>query len=83
MEVQMPEGADVVDDTIEFIKPIAEGAPIAQAAALAAVDIALATDLDQGLQLERVFYDETLRSSDRLEALKAFAEKRSPRFTGQ
>ncbi len=78
-----PEGVNVVDDAIEFIKPIAEGAPIAQAAALAAVDIALATDLDQGLQLERVFYDETLRSSDRLEALKAFAEKRTPRFTGQ
>ena len=74
---------DVVEDAITFIKPIAEGAPIAQAAALAAVDIALSTDLDQGLQLERVHYDETLRSSDRLEALAAFAEKRPPRFSGK
>jgi enoyl-CoA hydratase/carnithine racemase len=78
-----PEGVDVVSDTIEYIKPIAEGAPIAQAAALAAIDDALDVELARGLQLERVHYDETLRSSDRLEALAAFAEKRSPRFQGK
>lgn len=78
-----PPGVDVVDDVLAWIEPITAGAPIAQAAALSAVDVALATDLDQGLQLERVFYDETLRSQDRLEALAAFAEKRKPRFTGQ
>lgn len=78
-----PEGVDVVSDTIEYIKPISEGAPIAQAAALAAIDDALDVELERGLQLERVHYDETLRSSDRLEALAAFAEKRSPRFQGK
>jgi methylglutaconyl-CoA hydratase len=78
-----PEGVDVVADTIEYIQPIAEGAPIAQAAALAAIDDALDVELERGLQLERVHYDETLRSSDRLEALAAFAEKRAPRFRGQ
>jgi enoyl-CoA hydratase/carnithine racemase len=77
------EGVDVVADTIEYIKPISEGAPIAQAAALAAIDDALDVELDRGLQLERVHYDETLRSADRLEALAAFAEKRSPRFQGK
>jgi enoyl-CoA hydratase/carnithine racemase len=77
------EGVDVVADTIEYIKPISEGAPIAQAAALAAIDDALDVELERGLQLERVHYDETLRSADRLEALAAFAEKRSPRFQGK
>jgi enoyl-CoA hydratase/carnithine racemase len=72
-----------VADTIEYIKPISEGAPIAQAAALAAIDDALDVELERGLQLERVHYDETLRSADRLEALAAFAEKRSPRFQGK
>ena len=37
---------------------------------------------DRGLEIERVHYDETLRSKDRLEALAAFAEKRKPTFAG-
>lgn len=79
-----PAGASVVDDTLAFIEPIANGAPVAQAAALAAVDASFdAATLDQGLALERVFYDETLRSADRLEALAAFAEKRRPRYQGR
>jgi len=79
-----PPGVDVVADTIEFIAPIANGAPIAQAAALAAIDDSFdASTLEQGLALERVHYDETLRSHDRLEALKAFAEKRKPVFSGR
>jgi methylglutaconyl-CoA hydratase len=36
-----------------------------------------------GLELERVRYDETLRSEDRLEALRAFAEKRRPSYQGR
>jgi len=64
------------------VGPIAHGAPIAQAAALSAVDLALDVSMKHGLDLERVHYDETLRSQDRVEALKAFAEKRSPVFRG-
>ena len=78
-----PEGVNVVDDTIGWIKPIASGAPIAQSAALRAIEASYEVPLDQGLELERVFYDETLRSEDRREALKAFAEKRKPQFQGR
>ncbi len=78
-----PVGTNVVDDTIAWIDPIANGAPIAQAAALGAIDDSFDVTLDQGLALERVHYDETLRSDDRLEALKAFAEKRKPVFQGR
>ena len=50
--------------------------------ALAAIDVSFDVPLDRGLEIERVHYDETLRSKDRLEALSAFAEKRKPTFAG-
>ncbi len=76
------EGADLLAETLAYVAPIADGAPVAQAAALAAIDAALEVPLDRGLELERLHYDATLRSADRREALSAFAEKRRPRFTG-
>jgi enoyl-CoA hydratase len=78
-----PAGKDLVEDALEWIRPISEGAPIAQAAALAAIDAASRVPLAEGLELERVFYDECLRSEDRVEALAAFAEKRKPAFKGR
>jgi enoyl-CoA hydratase/carnithine racemase len=78
-----PPGKNVVDDVLEWIRPIAEGAPVAQAAALEAIDRALDTTLELGLELEKVSYEKTLVSEDRREALAAFAEKRPPRFQGR
>lgn len=78
-----PAGVNVVDDAIEWIRPIAEGAPIAQAAALEAIDRALDVTIELGLELEKVSYDKTIVSEDRREALAAFAEKRRPRFQGR
>jgi enoyl-CoA hydratase/carnithine racemase len=78
-----PGGTSVLDDALAWIEPIANGAPIAQSAALRAVDASYDVTLEHGLELERVFYDETLRSEDRVEALRAFAEKRKPSFSGK
>lgn len=78
-----PAGKNVVDDAVEWMRPIAEGAPIAQAAALEAIDRALDATLELGLELEKVSYDKTIVSEDRREALAAFAEKRKPRFQGK
>jgi enoyl-CoA hydratase/carnithine racemase len=78
-----PAGTNVVDDAVEWIRPIAEGAPIAQAAALEAIGRALDTTLEFGLELEKVSYGKTIASEDRREALAAFAEKRTPRFQGR
>jgi enoyl-CoA hydratase/carnithine racemase len=78
-----PAGKNVVDDAVEWIRPLAEGAPIAQAAALEAIDRALDATLELGLELEKVSYDKTIVSEDRREALAAFAEKRKPVFKGR
>jgi methylglutaconyl-CoA hydratase len=58
-------------------------APISVAQAKAAIDGGLELDLDQGLALERRCYEATLGTEDRLEGLRAFAEKRAPRFQGR
>ena len=76
-------GTNVVDDALAFIEPIASGAPLAQAAALEAVDRSFDVTLAVGLELEKVSYDKVLVSEDRREALRAFAEKRRPTFTGR
>ncbi len=78
-----PKGTPVVDDAVAWIAPIAEGAPLAQAAALEAIDRSADTSLAVGLELEKVSYDKVLVSEDRREALAAFAEKRKPRFMGR
>jgi methylglutaconyl-CoA hydratase len=78
-----PAGDSVVDDAVEWIQPIAAGAPLAQAAALEAIDRARDAPLETGLLLEKLSYEKTLASEDRREALAAFAEKRPPRFQGR
>jgi enoyl-CoA hydratase/carnithine racemase len=76
-------GRDVVEDALEWIAPILNGAPIAQRAALAAIDIASDVSLERGLELERGYYERCLESEDRTEALRALAEKRKPEFKGK
>jgi methylglutaconyl-CoA hydratase len=78
-----PAGTNVVDDTVAWLEPIANGAPVAQAAALEAIDRAWAMGVEMGLELEKVSYDKLLVSDDRREALTAFAGKRKPAFRGR
>jgi methylglutaconyl-CoA hydratase len=78
-----PESTPVLEDTLGFIEPITSGAPIAQAAALEAIDTSFDVALAHGLELERVFYDRCLRSEDRKLALEAFAQKKKPVFRGK
>lgn len=77
------EGVPVLDDVLRWIEPIASGAPVAQAAALRAIDTSYEVSMAVGLDVERACYEETLRTQDRLEALAAFSEKRRPVFCGR
>ena len=59
-----------------------EAGPLAVKQAKAAIRGGLERPLVQGLQWELERYKDTLYSKDRLEGLKAFAEKRKPSYTG-
>ena len=76
-------GVPVLPDTLRWLEPILQGAPIATRAALKALRGASGLTLDEGLRLERNAYEQCLISEDRREALRAFAEKRPPRFNAR
>ena len=78
-----PPEVSVLDDTLSFIELITSGAPIAQAAALAAIDGSFDVTLEQGLLEEQMHYDACLKSEDRLIALDAFSRKVKPEFRGR
>ncbi len=78
-----PAGTNLIDDVLAFLEPVTNGAPVAQAAALEAIDRSFDVPLAIGLELEKVSYEKVLVSADRREALAAFAEKRKPIFYGK
>ena len=76
-------GTDVVTDTLAWLRPVLDGAPLATRAALEAIEAASRCSLPEGLQVELDAYEACLKSEDRLEALSAFIDKRPPRFVGR
>ncbi len=77
-----PEGR-LLEVALGVAEQIADNAPLAVAAAKRAVDRGLDLALDAGLALELEEYETVLRSEDRLEGLRAFAEKRRPVWKGR
>lgn len=58
-------------------------APQSVAKAKEAIDRGLDVTLDEGLAIERQCYEATLATEDRNEGLRAFAEKRPPKYQGK
>ena len=77
-----PEGR-LLEVALAVAEQIAENAPLAVAAAKRAIDRGLDLDMEAGLALELEQYETVLRAEDRLEGLKAFAEKRRPVWKGR
>jgi enoyl-CoA hydratase/carnithine racemase len=77
-----PEGR-LMEVSLAIAEQIAENAPLAVAAAKHAVDRGLDLEMDAALALELEQYETVLRSEDRLEGLRAFAEKRRPVWKGR
>ncbi len=75
---------DRLDDEAEALAgTIAANGPIAVRLAKRAIEGGFDLSMDEALALEWQCYEGVLGTSDRDEALKAFAEKRPPLFTGR
>ncbi|KAF2400050.1 ClpP/crotonase [Trichodelitschia bisporula] len=83
VEVNEGEHGEIVREMVmveaeELAREICEGGPVAVRQALRAVN-----GWKRGQEAEDEAYEVVLRTSDRVEALKAFAEKRKPVFEGR
>mmetsp|Transcript_28803 Transcript_28803/g.68751 ORF Transcript_28803/g.68751 Transcript_28803/m.68751 type:complete len:308 (+) Transcript_28803:148-1071(+) len=72
-----------VAKALELAQEIAMGAPIALRMAKHAISVGSQLDRATGQLFERACYAQVVPTSDRLEGLKAFAERRQPEFTGE
>ena len=66
-----------------MLAELAGCAPLSVAMAKQAIERGVDVPIEDGLRIERDCYDVTLVSEDRDEGLRAFAEKRPPRFQGR
>lgn len=62
---------------------IAANAPVAVRQAKRAMSLGIETDIKTGLAIEVAAYNRTVPTEDRREGVRAFNEKRQPRFTGR
>jgi enoyl-CoA hydratase/carnithine racemase len=68
---------------LELAGQVARNAPLSLRQAKRAVDGGFGLPLDEALDLEHRLYQDCLGTRDRVEALRAFAEKRPPDFKGE
>lgn len=77
------QGQSAVQKAEQIAAQMHRSAPLALAAAKAAIDVGQEMDVQRGLDWEAACYQALLPTHDRQEALSAFAEKRKPLFLGK
>ncbi len=75
--------ARLLDEALAYAGEVARNAPVSLRQAKRAIDAGLHLPMDRALALEIELYQPCLATKDRLEALRAFAERRPPVFTGE
>jgi enoyl-CoA hydratase/carnithine racemase len=72
-----------LEEAMTLARAVAERPPIAARLAKQAVLAAEETALSAGLETERRLYEISMATEDRVEGMRAFLEKREPRFEGR
>jgi enoyl-CoA hydratase/carnithine racemase len=70
-------------DVMAYAAKLATGATLAQGLIKLSVNFGLETGLSEGLAIERAHQNQLFASEDVAEGLKAFLEKRPPRYAGK
>lgn len=68
---------------VEIATEILPNGPIGVRMAKKAIDCGLQVDLNSGYSIEEACYAQVIPTADRIEGLKAFAEKRKPKYKGE
>jgi enoyl-CoA hydratase/carnithine racemase len=76
-------GARLLEEAFTLAGHLARNAPVSLRQAKRAIDGGFHLPLEEALDLENQLYQACLGTKDRVEALRAFAEKRPPVFTGE
>ncbi len=74
---------DVLAEALRVAHTITDGGPIAVRQAKLAIDQGIEVALEEGLLIEQRAYESVIGTSDRMEGLRAFAEKRKPEYKGR
>ena len=74
---------DLIASCEQLAADILKNGPVAIKQAKYAIAQGMNTDINTGLAIESKAYELTIPTEDRLEALQAFKEKRSPVFSGK
>jgi enoyl-CoA hydratase/carnithine racemase len=77
------DGGRWLEEAMELARTVAERPPIAARLAKQAVLAAEETGLSAGMESERRLYELAMATEDRVEGMRAFIEKREPKFEGR
>lgn len=82
LEYVVPQ-SEVREKALELAAAMVKNGPLALVQAKLAINKGLEVDLATGLKIEELAYDALIPTEDRLEGLRAFAEKRAPQYKGK
>lgn len=74
--------SDLMTEANKLATTISRNGPVALRQAKTAINKGAETDLKTGLLIERLAYQQTIPTKDRMEGLHAFREKRLPKYEG-